>query len=300
MAESKNQWFPAGDVPAAEPLPEGAVKPESALALVPGVARVAGSAYLNALEWSARASWRAGSRVARATSDAGEAAELMRDVVRTAEAVRTAATSVAQGAPLGPALVLMGEAMSAGPDLPVPSEELSPQTLRERGAALLARSREVSPPAQTHPAFGRIVEEVAPDEARILVLLLHGGPQPSVDVRTGGPVGRVTSQLLASGLSLIGMRAGVGRRESVPAYLNNLFRLGLIWFSKEPLRDAQEYQVVEAQPDVLAALHSVKFAKVVRRSIHLTPFGEEFCRACLVDELTAVEVFPEHEAPETE
>ena len=42
--------------------------------------------------------------------------------------------------------------------------------------------------------------------------------------------------------------------------------------------------MVEAQPDVLAAMHSVKFPKVVRRSIHLTPFGEDFCRTCLVDE----------------
>jgi hypothetical protein len=82
----------------------------------------------------------------------------------------------------------------------------------------------------------------------------------------------------------------------VPAYLNNLFRLGLIWFSKEPLRDSQEYQVLEAQPDVLAALHSVKFAKVVRRSIRLTPFGEDFCRTCLVDDATAE--FPEHGLPD--
>ena len=44
-----------------------------------------------------------------------------------------------------------------------------------------------------------------------------------------------------------------------------------------------DYQVLEAQPDVLAAIHSVKFAKVVRRSIHLTPFGEDFCRTCLLE-----------------
>ena len=54
----------------------------------------------------------------------------------------------------------------------------------------------------------------------------------------------------------------------------------------------------EAQPDVLAALHSVKFAKVVRRSIHLTPFGEEFCKLALVDEAVASSSdLPEHEAP---
>ena len=50
-------------------------------------------------------------------------------------------------------------------------------------------------------------------------------------------------------------------------------------------------------PDVLAAMHSVKFAKVVRRSIHLTPFGEDFCRTCLVEEDVATAAFPEHGTP---
>jgi hypothetical protein len=47
------------------------------------------------------------------------------------------------------------------------------------------------------------------------------------------------------------------------------------------LRDPRRYQVLEAQPEVLEAIHSVLQAKVVRRSIQLTPFGEDFCRVCL-------------------
>ena len=119
---------------------------------------------------------------------------------------------------------------------------------------------------ETHPAYARILDELAPDEARILLLLLRGGPQPSVDVRTGGPVGLVSSALVAPGMSMIGARAGCRYLDEVPAYLNNLFRLGLIWFSREQLEDPMEYQVVEAQPDVLEAMHSVRFPKVVRRS----------------------------------
>ena len=44
-------------------------------------------------------------------------------------------------------------------------------------------------------------------------------------------------------------------------------------------------------------MHSVRFPKVVRRSIHLTPFGEDFCRTCLVDDAGADNEFPEHMAP---
>jgi hypothetical protein len=54
-----------------------------------------------------------------------------------------------------------------------------------------------------------------------------------------------------------------------------------VWFSRETLRDPLPYQVLEAQPEVLEAIRSVRQAKVVRRSIHLTPFGEDFCRICL-------------------
>ena len=107
----------------------------------------------------------------------------------------------------------------------------------------------------------------------------------------------VSSALVAPGMSMIGARAGCRYLDEVPAYLNNLFRLGLIWFSREQLEDPMEYQVVEAQPDVLEAMHSVRFPKVVRRSIHLTPFGADFCQACLVDPEETDEL-PAHQIPE--
>ena len=51
-------------------------------------------------------------------------------------------------------------------------------TLRERGAELLERSRDVWNDEDAHPAYERILDELAPDEARVLLLLLQGGPQP--------------------------------------------------------------------------------------------------------------------------
>ena len=134
---------------------------------------------------------------------------------------------------------------------------------------LLHRSRDVRYEIQGHPAYERILTELPPDEGRILRLLLLHGPQPSVDIRTGGPIGLVRSRLVAPGLSMIGARGGCRYVDRVPPYLNNLFRLGLVWFSRETLRDPLPYQVLEAQPEVLEAIHSVRQAKEVRRSIHL-------------------------------
>jgi hypothetical protein len=269
---------------------------------LPGMARIAARAGARSAAWTIRSGVRSSRLFARALTDPETAGELVQEVARdVAEASRTVsdvARAVAAGAPIRKALLdatlTLSNVVLADPGHDEPPRERS---LRERGEQLLERSRDVWGDEETHPAYARILDDLAPDEARILLLLLRGGPQPSVDVRTGGPIGMVSSALVAPGMSMIGARAGCRYTEEVPAYLNNLFRLGLIWFSREQLEDPMEYQVVEAQPDVLAAMHSVRFPKVVRRSIHLTPFGVGFCQACLVDEDEAPDL-PEHQIPE--
>ncbi|MEV4423720.1 DUF4393 domain-containing protein, partial [Patulibacter sp. NPDC049589] len=163
---------------------------------------------------------------------------------------------------------------------PVP--ELAPgEVLQRRGAGLLAQAADVTFEEATHPAYGRILDELTPDEARILRLMATKGAQPAVDVRTGRPL-RIGSEMIAAGLTIIGAEAGCRYVERVPSYLNNLFRLGLIWFSHEELHDLRGYQVLEAQPEVGDAMKRAgRAARVVRRSIALTPFGEDFCRVCL-------------------
>jgi hypothetical protein len=152
--------------------------------------------------------------------------------------------------------------------------------LRARGAELLRRSADVDLDEQGHPAYARILEELAPDEARILRMFAIRGPQPTVDVRATHLIG-VGSQLVVGGLNMIGPEAGCRHIDRVPAYLDNLNRLGLIWFSREPLEDPAAYQVLEAQPDVLHALKRNTRSKTIQRSIHLTPFGMDFCEVCL-------------------
>ncbi|MBM7508631.1 hypothetical protein JOE61_002445 [Nocardioides salarius] len=281
-----------------------------AVEALPGLARVAASAAWHTTGWGVRTSLRSTARLARAVTDPHEAASLAHEATEAVQVVSDLARSVSAGIPVSSALVRAGETLGSFSEVPqragrgarrdadeAPRSDPRRPSLRERGAQLLERSRDVWSERDGHPAYERMLGELAPDEARVLLLLLEHGPQPSVDVRTGGPIGMVSSQLIAPGLTMIGARAGCRYVDQVPAYLNNLFRLGLVWFSREPVRDPMDYQVLEAQPDVLEACHSVKFAKVVRRSIHLTPFGEDFCRTCLVDEVTAERSFPAHEAP---
>ncbi len=102
--------------------------------------------------------------------------------------------------------------------------------------------------------------------------------------------------VVAPGLSMIGVHAGCRHRERVPAYLSNLFRLGLIWFAHDELSDPAAYQVLEAQPDVIEAIRSTGRARIVRRSITLTPFGGHFCEYCLPLDTAEFEAISEQES----
>jgi hypothetical protein len=292
------------------------------IAALPGLARVGASAWLHTTEWALRTSLHASRRllgVAIAPETApqlvddlrAQAGKAIRDLVNAADLEERLRTAGAAGGVASDVAKKAAEVVSFPGGASVEARvERRPQptaphrgnghapTLSEEGAALLHKSRDVRYDVDAHPAYERILSELAPDEARILRLMLLDGPQPSVDVRTGGPLGLVNSRLIAPGLTMIGARAGCRYVERVPSYLNNLFRLGMIWFSRETLRDPLRYQVLEAQPEVLESAHSVRYAKIVRRSIHLTPFGEDFCRmAFMTDGAVQAAQLPEHSPP---
>jgi len=283
---------------------------------IPGLARVAASTAWNTTGWAVQTYVSIGRRLFDVALHPEHAVDLAADLRRAARDVAGNVVTedteqrVRQAAKQNPVTHAVANAV---PTVAMPAETKAAQrktatrrasadtqatgSLPEIGTDLLRRSNDVWLDEEAHPAYERIVSELAPDEARILRLLLKGGPQPSVDVRTGGPLGLLSSHLIAPGLNMIGPRAGLRHVERVPQYLNNLFRLGLVWFSRETLRDPHEYQVVEAQPDVLAAMHSVRQAKIVRRSVHLTPFGEDFCRVALSLKPEELQNLPEHSDP---
>ena len=279
----------------------GADGPDGIDAL-PGLAILAASAAINAAEWSARTGLKAGARLLQVAARPDTAPDAINDLRRS---VRDLARELTGYADLEErvARVVPDPIVDRWPSLPPATQdrETGPgeDTLAERGDELLRRSSDVRYEEEAHPAYERILTELAPDEGRILRLLLLSGPQPSVDVRTGGPLGLISSQLIAPGLNMIGARAGCRYVDRVPQYLNNLFRLGLVWFSRETLRDPLPDQVVEAQPEVLAAMKTQRFTKCVRRSIHHTPFGEDFCRTALnLSDKVDFTQLPEHADPE--
>ena len=281
---------------------------------IPGLARVVAVSSFRIGAWAAVTGVNASRRVVDVALHPAHAGELAEDLQVAASAITRALVgkdveqrlrnvrSAAVHSSVVRVVTDTVESVSPLQPAPPPVEPEPVNPLHQAGQDLLRASRDVWSEDRGHPAYARIIEELAPDEGRILLLLLRKGPQATVDVRTGGLVGTVSSNLVQPHLNMIGALAGCRFVDRVPSYLHNLERLGLIWFSSETLRDPMEYQVLEAQPDVLEAMASVRRAKVVRRSIHLTPFGEDFCRDGLGLHLSMEELqdVPRHATPQSD
>jgi len=239
----------------------------------PGLARIYALAWLRTAELAAEVSAAAGARAIRAVLGADASVEFLQAAADGARDYARRLFAVVDGD--GPApYPETGRRASRNGHAPE-------ATLRERGAELLRRSADVTYDEPTHPAYERILDDLAPDEARILRLLTTAGSQPFVDVRTGWLPINSGSGLVRPRLTMIAAEAGCRHVERSAAYLNNLQRLGLIWFSPEPVEDQSRYQVLEAQPDVVGALREASRGRTVRRSIRLTPFGRDFCAMAL-------------------
>ena len=236
--------------------------------MAPGLIRLAAGALWRTNVWTAETAVRASKRLARAATSGEEAAALVEDTQREVET-------------LGRRLLGIHEEDPDVAEVQRDASNYDDEALRNRWEDLLVLSTDVEvDEVDGHPAFADILTQLHPDEARILRLLAADGAQAAVDVRNWRPMG-IGSHVVAPGLNMIGAHAGCLMVERVPVYLSNLFRLGLIWFSRDAVPDIGPYQVLEAQPQVTDALKAAGRGTTMRRSVKLTPFGEQFCAATL-------------------
>ncbi|MGI8679661.1 MAG: DUF4393 domain-containing protein [Jatrophihabitans sp.] len=240
------------------------------LRAAPGLARVAAVSAFHIVSWSVGATVAGANYVAKRAVEGEPATAILQDAANDLRNVAWRALGL-QGN-------LVPTAQTPDRDSARPS---TPEDLQRRGTDLLRRSNDVHVIEDTHPAFAGILSEITPDEARILRFIYLEGAQPAIDIRTNRPLG-IGSVLIAGGMSMIGEHAGLRNLERIDPYLTNLSRLGLIDFSKEQVSNPTRYQVIEAQPKVVASLKTAGRApKMVQRSVRLNSFGEEFVRTCL-------------------
>ncbi|WP_433601363.1 Abi-alpha family protein [Nocardia sp. CA-135953] len=253
--------------------------------LIRGVFRAAGLAagtVVRGSQWAVETTYEVTKEITQAALDGESSADIAE---RTGNALRSIARS-ALGVTEGSVREIVsyvptsnGTPQPAAIGIGAPPHSASSEELRRRGDALLARSADVYFTEDVHPAYDRILDELAPDEARILRFMALNGPQPSVDVRTNRPLG-IGSELVTGDLTSVPEQAGVRYPDRARTYLINLNRLGLTQVSDDPVV-LSRYMVLEVQPVVEAALKKAGRApKIVRKSLRLTEFGSDFCNTC--------------------
>jgi Abortive infection alpha len=241
------------------------------------IARGAARTWVQTMLWGTRTSLMAARGLTHAATDRDAAIEFVHGA---ATGVRGRARDFLGVADLDERIGTLGLSRAEQADQHGRNGTVPDSVLRARGAELLRDSADVAAEDGAHPAHARVLDELAPDEARMLRLLAVDGPQPVVDVCAVNLLG-AASQPIAANLTMVGREAGCRYRERTATYLNNLERLGLIRFSDSPLEDLGKYQVLEAQPEVLDGIKRAGRARSVHRSIRLTPFGQDFCDTCL-------------------
>jgi hypothetical protein len=255
--------------------------------LIRGVFRAAGLAagtVARGSQWAVETTYEVAKEITQAAFDGESSADIAE---RTGNALRSIARS-ALGVTEGSVREIVSYVPTSNGAQPptqqsiglgAPLHSASTEELRRRGDALLARSADVYFTEDVHPAYDRILDELAPDEARILRFMALNGPQPSVDVRTNRPLG-IGSELVTGDLTSVPEQAGVRYPDRARTYLINLTRLGLTQVSDDPVV-LSRYMVLEVQPVVEAALKKAGRApKIVRKSLRLTEFGSDFCNIC--------------------
>lgn len=157
--------------------------------------------------------------------------------------------------------------------------------LRELYASLIATAMNVTKVEIAHPAFVEIIKNLSSDEA-ILINYIYSKANihPVVDIHVVFP--SPEKSFLHTNISVLGEASKVNNIDLAPNYIDNLCRLGII--RKELSTFFNENSLTVLYFDNLIAksyeeVYEPEGASVVvdKRSIVLTEFGKQFCKACL-------------------
>jgi hypothetical protein len=239
------------------------------------IARLGAALTQRATGNSVESGVRAGTRMAYAAANAESAAELLTQTrALTLEELRQA------GVDIGDDQVQWLDQLD---DQQRETQSLDREEIQARGQRLLSKSASLGEETEIHPGFQHVLDQLAADEARILRLLATEGPQPSISIYDRGYV-PFRTRLVAANLSRMGGDAGCREADQTQVYVRNLQRLGLVEFLDQPIEEMDQYQVLEAQPHIEAAVAEANWAKTVYGMARLTDFGIAFCELLFDEE----------------
>lgn len=153
--------------------------------------------------------------------------------------------------------------------------------LRAYMSDLLQRSAVIGADTHHDYLFGAIIEQLVPDEARILAALSSGASFAAADLVVGGRL-RGRDRVVLRNASIVGRDADVAFRDHVPHYLSRLHDEGLIEFGPEGNgRDlVAQYERLAVDPTVQAVERgSEGSVRMIRKTVSISPLGQRFWAA---------------------
>ena len=163
-------------------------------------------------------------------------------------------------------------------------------SLRELYANLLATSVDSKTARDAHPSFVEIIKQMSPDEALLMTALAQATALPIISVRQERTKDRIGNWILRH-FSLLPFQAQCKYPELGANYLTNLERMGLIELRENyRLRenDIDLYKPLKDHPVVQRLIEETRqqegmTEKISEDAALLTPFGDQFCTACIRD-----------------
>jgi len=193
-----------------------------------------------------------------------------RDVVRQAAKVVSAGFNAVTGQP-GRSVRAPGAADVS------PSRDLAADM-----QALLTRAIRSGSDESRGELFGKILDLIVPDEARIISALADGSSATLVSVHARNRAGLVSTVVLEN-MSLVGRTANLSLPHLTPTYVSHLLALGILESGPEDSDLKGDYEVLAAEVAVLTAIKRAARgplpARVTRGVVRLSGLGLELCIA---------------------
>lgn len=168
-------------------------------------------------------------------------------------------------------------ALSSGPSEAAQSDALEPKLRR-----LLDRALEQSSSSSRQELFHKILDQIVPDEARIIGALSDGSVSPLMHVYTRNRAGLV-GEVVLENMSLIGKTANLALPHLTPTYVSHLLSLGLVETGPEDASLKTDYEILGADTSVLKAIKRASRgpipARVERYTLRLSGLGLELWSA---------------------
>lgn len=170
----------------------------------------------------------------------------------------------------------------AAPPAPPPEETAIADSLDAKMHGLLDRAIAQNSASSRQELFHKILDQIVPDEARIISALSDGSASQMLNVYARTRTGLI-GEVVLENMSLIGKTASLVLPHLTPMYVSHLLSLGLLEAGPEDSAMKDEYEILAADTTVLAAIKSASRgplpAPVERYTLRLSDLGLELWAA---------------------